>query len=210
MFNSSHIWFHTTEYDIEEILENGLKLRLGDLEHYSYLGQGDMQFMKISFTNMDIDDNLLHRCKLYGCYIGFDNDWVNRNHISPVIYCHKDSKLTKVLKQVINKLDPQTAQNLCQYCVQYNDSDCYQGLCENNGMKLRHNEQEWRYIPDGYSQEYLEFDVKDVFAIYVTSKVTKSLLENQFPTDTEKIKLLEGPDIKKGINGNQIFYDDKQ
>lgn len=194
MEKSSHLWHYTSFENVGKILNEGLKLSIGDGERYDYLGRSDMQFLRICFTNMGIDDNAIHISKYGKCFIGFNNDWVNQHHICPVIYCRQNGKLTNILKSVMSKVDSVTAQKLCQYCKQYSDyeSDNYNGPYEGDIVKLRrYDEHEWRYIPDGYSQEYLKFTEDDVFAIYVTSAKEKKLLEKDFPKYKGKIKIFK-------------------
>lgn len=192
MESSSHLWHYTSFENMKKILKEGLKLSAGDGDRYDYLGKGNMKFMRVCFTNMGIEDNEIHISKFDNCFIGFNNKWVNDNHICPVIYCRNEGGLTRVLKDVMEQVNPITAQKLCQYCKQYSDlaSDGYNGPYKGDKQKLRrYDEHEWRYVPEGYSQEFLTFDPKDVFAIYVSSESQKVLLEKEFPDYKEKIKV---------------------
>ena len=194
MESSSHLWHYTSLENLEKILTDGFKLSTGDGERYDYLDKGDMSFMRVCFTNMGINDNDIH-CGKYGqCFIGFTNDWVNRNQICPVIYCREQGRLTSILKEVMKQIDPITAQKLCQYCKQYSDyeSENYNGPYQGDRWKLRrYDEHEWRYVPNGYSEEYLTFSALDVYAIYVTSKKEQRSLENKFPAYKGKVKVLK-------------------
>lgn len=193
MASSSHLWHYTSFDSLKKILENGLKPSVGDGERYDYLGKENMSFLRVCFTNMGIEDNDIHSGKFGSCFIGFMNEWVNRNHICPVIYCREEGKLTKLLKQIMDQVDPLTAQKLCQYCKQYSDYGCesYNGPYLGDKVKLRrYDEHEWRYIPNGYSEEYLTFSEDDVFAIYVTSLNERKLLEDKFPKYIGKIKVI--------------------
>ncbi len=148
--------------------------------------------MRVCFTNTTIKETDISTSKLDKCIIGFDNNWVNNNPIYPVIYYQEGDRLANVLREVMEQVDPITAQKLCQYCKQHSSP-----VCDNNASYLgdmpklyRDNEHEWRYIPEGYSQEFLTFDPKDVFEIYVNNESQKELLENEFPIYKDKIKVL--------------------
>lgn len=192
MGSSSHLWHYTSFEDMKKILKEGLKLSVGNGDRYDYLGKGNMKFMRVCFTNTTIKETDISTSKLDKCIIGFDNSWVNNNPIYPVIYYQEGDRLANVLREVMEQVDPITAQKLCQYCKQYSNPVCDNNTsCQGDMPKLYlDDEHEWRYIPEGYSQEFLTFDPKDVFAIYVSDVSQRALLEKEFPIYKGKIKVL--------------------
>ena len=190
---SDYIWHCTQEFDVLKlILTNGFDLSLctkSDGVDYLGIDQSTIPITRVCFTNIDPRYSARHQM-YYGLYgIAFRNDWLNKNHICPVIYCRKEGLLTKELKKIV-------ADNLTiyKYCKQYSDynSENRNPYYENDKISARYYEEhEWRFVTDDNSGK-LSFEVKDLASICVTSEDEKNELISMNPQYKDIIEIRIG------------------
>lgn len=172
MISSRYLWHYTKSITtVKDILKNGFDLslctKIGEGVPYLRDDYDLISITRVCFTNVSpLDVDKVHIDK-YGEYcIGFTREWINRQNISPVIYCTKDGILTKLLKPIV-----QTDIQLYKLCKQYSDYNSDNAIKDdrypNTMNHLRYyDEHEWRYITD-QDNGFLTFEKDDVFEIWV-------------------------------------------
>ncbi len=187
MASSTKLWHYTYYPELQSILKDGyFRPSEGKGERYDYLDCSDKKFKRVCFTNMSTKDNKTHKGKYGDCCIGFNNNWANKNKLSPIIYCRKEGRLTQLIKRILARIDKEDKDLLLQYCKPYSDYN-HDNKDKSKREKLRrYDEQEWRYIPE-QDGDTLKFTQEDVYRIYVPESANKTQLEKQYPKYKGKI-----------------------
>lgn len=166
---SSNTLFHFTS-NIENvigILEHGFRPHYC-LENLNFIFGGDADkheelicaFPMVCFCDIPLSHAKTHM-KRYGEYgIGLSKKWGIERNISPVLYAHKQSKIIKIVTEMLSKMDDDFEQNnkdnsrdyyFTAYREIFSMIKPYKGKLWRNGdytKTLRfYDEREWRFVP---------------------------------------------------------------
>ena len=190
MISSSKLWHYTSFDNLKLILKcEYLRPSNSSCERYDFISPNiSLDYKKVCLTNLSTDDNRIHKSKYGECYIGFNNSWVDDKQICPIIYCRRNGKLTKLLQRIIQDISDADRNELLQYIKPYSDykTDPYEG--PNGGMEelRRYDEREWRYISQ-FEDDVLDFEMDDIYRIYVPTDRNMNDLKAEFPAYASKI-----------------------
>lgn len=197
MASSSYLWHYTKFENLKKILETQYILPSECNERYDFLGLDNLSFKEACFTNIDFENNQIHKDKFKGCCIGFENEWVNDHKICPMIYCRRNGQLTDLLKKLLSndEIDVHDRRLLQKFIKPYSDfgSEGYNPkddeIVDKEHLR-RYDEYEWRYIPE-YENDVLKFNTKDIVCIYVDTIEHKIELQNEFPKYADKVEVMK-------------------